>query len=152
VDPDRIPDVDRGSGRPLSERAARMAARAALTDRRSRFRTRLVEVRAAEARRRRRERWVERLIVTALLVGAPLAGGWAAPFVGATVGVGAAVGLVAAVGILAARAIARRRALGRGARSWDWTTRRHVSYGDPSRRVQDMTGAAARRPGDPRRR
>lgn len=148
---DRTPAVDRGPTRPLSERAARMAARRAMTDRRGRFRERLDAVRADAERRRRRARVRDRLTVAALLVGLPALGWWLAGSVdGVEPGTGAVVGLVAAVLALIGRRQARAYARSRGAQAWDWTTGRHVTHGDPSKRVQETTGGADRRPGSGR--
>jgi fatty acid desaturase len=137
---DRVPDVDRGPTRPLTERAARLAARSALTDRKGRFAERFEAVQAAEARRRRREQLVERATVLAILVGTPLLGWWAATWLGVTAGTGVAVGIPAGVVVVLVRRWLARYAEHRGATSWDWQRRRHVVHGDPSRSVQSMTG------------
>lgn len=130
------PDVDRGPTRPLTERAARMAARAAMTDRGARFATRFEAVQRAERRRRRRDQLVERAVVGSLLLGAPLIGWWVASILGVAAGTGVGVGVPVGVAAVLLRRWSQRYATRRGAEAWDWQRRRHVVHGDPSRGVQ----------------
>lgn len=148
--PDRIPDVDRGPVRDLSERARRLTARAAATDRRERFRQRASAVRRREERRRRRQRRIEAALLLLLLVGPPVVGGLGAGLLGVAVGTGVAVGVVVGLGLAALRVWTHRYAVRRGASAWDWRSGRYVSRGDPSRRVQSMTDRPDRRPDEPR--
>ncbi|MBW3621421.1 MAG: hypothetical protein KY461_14345 [Actinobacteria bacterium] len=136
MDDRRVPDTSRGPTRALSERAARMAARAAMTDRGSRFAARFEAIERAEERRRRREQLLERAVVLAILLGAPLLGWWAATLLGATAGTGVAVGIPTGVALVLLRRWTHRYAAGRGATAWDWQRRRYVVHGRPSREVQ----------------
>lgn len=141
---DRVPDTDRGPTRPLTERAARMAARAAMTDRDARFHVRFEVIARAEARRRRRERLLERTVVLGTLLGAPLLGWWVATLLDVTGGTGIAVGIPVGVVTVLVRRWSQRYASRRGATAWDWQRRRHVVHGDPSRSVQQRTGPETR--------
>ncbi|MBW3658268.1 MAG: hypothetical protein KY457_06495 [Actinobacteria bacterium] len=153
MDDDRVPDTSRGPTRPLGDRAARMAARAALTDRGARFAARYEALERAEQRRRRREGLLERAIVLGIVLGVPVLGWWAAAFLGASGGTGVAVGIPVGVGLVLLRRWVRRAAAARGATAWDWQRRRHVVRGDPSRSVQQATGKGQEGPpGRPRTR
>ncbi|MGH3440770.1 MAG: hypothetical protein ACRDUY_01745 [Nitriliruptorales bacterium] len=124
------PDRKRGPTRPLSERAARFAARMAMTDRRARFARRLEQVtaeRRSRVRRRRLARALSRLFLAAVVL---TAGGLLAGWAGTVLGAGLL--LVSAVGVVVAGRLARRR----GATAWDWQVQEYRLLGNPSEDVR----------------